>query len=90
MLFRSKQKHRRLVRPDVVAQWRALLRAGGELHVATDIDDYARHTERVMEAAEGFEGGVIPRPEWRPHTRFEERGRREGRTATDLVYIRIA
>ena len=88
--LKNKQKHRRLVRPEVVAQWRELLRVGGELHVATDIDDYARHTERVMGAAEGFEGGVVPRPEWRPHTRFEERGRREGRTATDLVYVRIA
>ena len=38
---------------------------------------------------EQLQGGVVPRPEWRPVTRFEARGRAEGRAATDLVYGRI-
>lgn len=87
--LKNKQKHRRLVRADVVVQWAALLRVGGELHVATDIDDYARHVERTMAGFDCFAGGVVTRPEWRPLTRFEQRGLREGRTATDLVYARI-
>jgi tRNA (guanine-N7-)-methyltransferase len=88
--LKNKQKHRRLVRPEVIVQWRQLLRVGGELHVATDIDDYVSHTQRVLAGAEGFQGGIVPRPDWRPRTRFEERGHREGRTATDLVYARIS
>jgi tRNA (guanine-N7-)-methyltransferase len=87
--LKNKQKHRRLVRPEVVAQWSELLCVGGELHIATDIDDYVVHAQRVMAGTARFRGGIVPRPEWRPHTRFEERGRREGRTATDLVYVRI-
>ena len=86
--LKNKQKHRRLVRPDVVAQWSRLLRVSGELHVATDIDDYARHVERTMSGCDAFAGGVVPRPDWRPLTRFEQRGLREGRIATDLMYRR--
>ena len=87
---KNKQRHRRIVRPDVVSAWADVLRPGATLHVATDIGDYANHVERVVADEPRLEGGRVPRPEWRPHTRFEERGRREGRTATDLVYVRIA
>jgi tRNA (guanine-N7-)-methyltransferase len=65
------------------------LRVGGTLHVATDIAEYATHTERVVAGEPRLAGGVVPRPEWRPLTRFERRGHAEGRTATDLVYERI-
>lgn len=87
---KRKQQHRRLVRPDVVRALTDRLRVGGTLHVATDIADYARHTERVVAEEPRLQGGVVPRPEWRPLTRFEARGREEGRSATDLVYGRIS
>ena len=54
--------------------------------IATDIDDYARQANTVLGAVDRLAGGVVPRPQWRPSTRFEQRGMREGRTATDLVY----
>jgi tRNA (guanine-N7-)-methyltransferase len=88
--LKRKQQHRRLVRPSVVPLLVDRLRVGGTLHVATDIADYATHTERVVADEPRLRGGVVPRPEWRPVTRFETRGRREGRTATDLVYERIS
>jgi tRNA (guanine-N7-)-methyltransferase len=88
--LKRKQQHRRLVRPAVVPLLVDRLRVGGELHVATDIAEYATHTERVVADEPRLRGGVVPRPEWRPVTRFETRGHREGRTATDLVYERIA
>jgi tRNA (guanine-N7-)-methyltransferase len=88
--LKRKQQHRRLVRPDVLGPLVDRLRMGGSLHVATDIAEYATHTERVVALEPRLRGGVVPRPDWRPVTRFETRGHREGRTATDLVYERIA
>jgi tRNA (guanine-N7-)-methyltransferase len=88
--LKNKQRHRRIVRPEVVARWAELLAVGGCLHIATDITDYARHVERVLVGEPRFAGGMVDRPEWRPVTRFEIRGRNEGRAATDLMYERLA
>ena len=88
--LKRKQQHRRLVRPAVVPLLVDRLRMGGTLHVATDIAEYATHTERVVADESRLRGGVVPRPDWRPVTRFETRAHREGRTATDLVYERIS
>jgi tRNA (guanine-N7-)-methyltransferase len=86
---KQRQQHRRLVRPDVVTALVDRLGVGGTLHVASDIADYVRHTERVVAGEPRLRGGVVERPVWRPVTRFEQRGLREGRTATDLLYERI-
>lgn len=83
---KNKQRHRRLFRPDVVSALVDRLRDGGTLHVATDIADYARQVVDVAAAQPLLEGGAVPRPEWRPVTRFERRGLAAGRTPTDLVY----
>lgn len=85
---KQKQRHRRLVRADVVAELTALLRPGGELHLATDVAGYAEQMQAVCGADPGLSGGIVPRPEWRPTTRYERRGVAEGRTAVDLVYGR--
>jgi len=34
-------------------------------------------------------GGEVDRPDWRPPTRFERRGRDQGRAAVDLRFRRI-
>jgi len=86
---KNKQRHRRIVRPEVVESVADRLRIGGRLHVATDVVEYARHTEQVVAGEPRLEGGVIPRPEWRPVTRFETRGLSAGRVITDLVFERI-
>jgi tRNA (guanine-N7-)-methyltransferase len=88
--LKNKQKHRRLARIEVIAALTDRLRVGGELHVATDIDDYASQVLRVVALEPRLAGGVVPRPDWRPVTRFETRGLREGRSATDLIYGRIS
>ncbi len=84
--LKQRQRHRRLVRPDVVSLLVDRLRPGGFLHVATDIAEYAAQAERVLAADGRLQGGRIPRPEWRPLTRFEARGLAVGRTATDLWF----
>jgi len=88
--LKNKQRHRRIVRPDVVASLTDRLMVGGVLHVATDIVEYARHTETVVACEPRVRGGVVSRPEWRPVTRFEARGRAAGRASTDLMYERLS
>jgi tRNA (guanine-N7-)-methyltransferase len=81
--------HRRLVGPDVVAALIDRLRVGGELHLATDIADYADTMREVCDAEPRLIGGEIERPDWRPLTRFEQRGLDAGRSPTDLLYTRV-
>jgi tRNA (guanine-N7-)-methyltransferase len=87
---KTRQQHRRLVREDIVAALVDRLQIGGELHLATDIADYAALMRRVCDAELRLEGGVIERPAERPLTRFEQRGLDEDRPPTDLRYFRIS
>ncbi len=86
---KQKQRHRRLARHDVVSQLVDRLRLGGTFHFATDIADYAAHATTVCAAEQRLRGGVIPRPGWRPLTRFEQRGLDAGRQPTDMFYERV-
>jgi len=87
--LKNKQRHRRLFRHDVVTALVDRVRIGGTVHVATDITEYARQVIEVAAAEPRLKGGVVPRPDWRPLTRFERRGLAAGRTPTDLVYTRV-
>lgn len=91
-----KKRHhkRRIVQPAFAALVARKLVAGGEFHLATDWENYAEHMRAVLDAAPEFEnavpgGGYAPRPEERPLTRFEQRGRRLGHGVRDLVYRRL-
>ncbi len=86
---KKRQHHRRLVREDVVAALVDRLEIGGELHLATDIADYAALMQTVCDAEPRLAGGVVERPDERPLTRFERRGLDEGRHPTDLIYRRV-
>jgi len=81
--------HRRMVGADVVAALCDRLRVGGQLHLATDIADYAETMQQVCGAEPRLTGGVIERPDWRPLTRFEQRGLDAGRAPIDLIYTRL-
>jgi tRNA (guanine-N7-)-methyltransferase len=83
---KRRQRGRRLIRPDVVEQFVPLLRTGGTLHLATDVDDYAAQMEAVCDAVAALTGGVIERPMWRPITRYEQRAIDEGRRPVELLY----
>jgi tRNA (guanine-N7-)-methyltransferase len=85
---KQKQRHRRLARPDVVTQLVDRLRVGGTFHVATDIPDYAAQTLAVCGAEHRLRGGVVPRPTWRPVTRFERRGLAAQREPLDMIFER--
>ena len=70
--------------------WRKL-RAGGEIHCATDWAAYAEWMRDVFAGDPkwhnlGNADGYAPRPDWRPQTKFERRGERLGHGVRDLRY----
>lgn len=90
-----KKKHnkRRLIQPEFVQLLRAKLETGGVLHIATDWQDYAEQILEVMNAAPGFKNqhgeGYAPRPDYRPKTKFEQRGERLGHDVWDMLFEKI-
>lgn len=92
---KTRHHKRRIVQPAFVALLRRKLRRGGVFRLATDWGEYAQWMLSVLSAADGFEnlagpGQFAPRPEARPLTRFERRGRRLGHEVWDLVFRRVA
>ena len=92
-----KRKHhkRRIVQPAFVRLLHRKLTPGGLFHMATDWENYAEHMMAVMSSADGFEntagsGQYIARPEYRPLTKFEQRGHRLGHGVWDLVFKKVA
>lgn len=85
-----KRRHhkRRLVTPAFVALVASRLEPGGTVHLATDWEQYAEQMAQACAAAPALRGGEVPRPDWRPVSKFEQRAREEGRTVHDLRYVR--
>lgn len=90
-----KKRHhkRRMIQPPFLSLLASRMKPGGVLHLATDWEAYAEHMLEVMEAASEFEnlspgGGFSPKPDWRPPTKYEQRGKRLGHRVSDLVYRR--
>ncbi len=88
-----KKKHHK--RRQVNATWAQLVRRklkqGGRLHMATDWEHYAEWMRDVLNAAEGFRntsksGDYVPKPDYRPETKFERRGLKLGHGVWDLVF----
>ncbi|GMR18623.1 MAG: tRNA (guanosine(46)-N7)-methyltransferase TrmB [Gammaproteobacteria bacterium] len=92
-----KKRHhkRRILQPEFVQLVRKRLKINGLFHMATDWRDYAGHMMEVMSQAEGFEntageGVYAERPDYRPVTKFELRGRNLGHGVWDLVFCRTS
>jgi tRNA (guanine-N7-)-methyltransferase len=86
-----KKKHhkRRLIQPALVQLLASRLEPGGYLHCATDWQDYAEQMLAVLSAEPGLRNtasGYAPRPQYRPLTKFEQRGLRLGHGVWDLVF----
>ena len=78
----------------IVEKLQKKLKSDGVFHLATDWENYAEHMLEVMEASVGFEnmagpGNYSPRPDFRPLTKFENRGIRLGHGVWDLLYRKI-
>ena len=88
---KTKHNKRRLIQSPLVAKLAARLKPGGYLHCATDWQPYAEQMLEVLgqepllvNTAEGY----APQPEYRPLTKFENRGLRLGHGVWDIVFAR--
>ncbi len=93
-----KKKHnkRRLIQPPLIAKLAARLKRGGYLHCATDWQPYAEQILEVLSAepllrntAGPAQGGYAPKPDYRPLTKFENRGIKLGHGVWDVVFTRV-
>ena len=88
---KARHHKRRIVqKPFTDLIWRKL-RAGGEIHCATDWAEYAEWMRDVFAGDDKWQNlggadGYAPRPDWRPQTKFERRGERLGHGVWDLRY----
>lgn len=88
-----KKKHnkRRLIQAEFVASLVTRLAPGGYLHCATDWQPYAEQMLEVLSAEPALcntADGYAPRPDYRPLTKFENRGLKLGHGVWDLVFRR--
>jgi tRNA (guanine-N7-)-methyltransferase len=94
--WHKKRHHkRRLIEPEFVAMLSAKLRPRAVLRLATDWQEYAEQMLSVCNACPHLrslsaDGTYVPRPDFRPPTRFERRGARLGHGVWDLAYSKEA
>ncbi|MDM7456086.1 MAG: tRNA (guanosine(46)-N7)-methyltransferase TrmB [Tepidimonas sp.] len=95
--WHKKRHHkRRLIQPPFVALLASRLKPGGYVHCATDWQPYAEQMLAVLSAeprllnsnTDPVRAGYAPRPDYRPLTKFEQRGLRLGHGVWDLVFVR--
>jgi tRNA (guanine-N7-)-methyltransferase len=84
-----KKKHnkRRIVNDGFLKLIHPKLKKGGFIHIATDWVPYAISIQEVFSHSDLFAGGVIPKPEWRPVTRFEDQGIDKDHAVNDMYYV---
>ena len=88
-----KKKHnkRRLIQGPFVKELSSRLAPGGYLHCATDWQPYAEQMLEVLGAEPTLHNtadGYAERPDWRPLTKFENRGIKLGHGVWDLVFTK--
>ena len=86
---KARHNKRRLIQSPFVALLASRLKPGGYFHCATDWEEYAHQMLEVLSAeptlvnsSEGF----APRPDYRPLTKFENRGLRLGHGVWDVIF----
>ena len=84
---------RRLIQAEFVRLIASRLQPGAYLHAATDWEEYAHHIlatlaqePQLQNTAETY----APRPDYRPLTKFEQRGLKLGHGVWDIVFRRPA
>lgn len=84
-----KKKHhkRRIVNESFLQLIHPKIKKGGFIHIATDWVPYATSIQEVFSNSDLFAGGVIPKPEWRPVTRFEDQGIDKDHAVNDMYYV---
>ncbi|MFP4562433.1 MAG: tRNA (guanosine(46)-N7)-methyltransferase TrmB [Spirochaetia bacterium] len=86
-----KKKHhkRRLIQPEFLQILTAKLEESGYVYFVTDWEDYALHALELFEAERSLTNRFdrfAPPQEWRPVTRFEEKGLEKRHSIFELLY----
>jgi tRNA (guanine-N7-)-methyltransferase len=88
---KSRHHKRRLIQPNFIRQLVSRIQTGGYLHIATDWQDYAEHILAVLQAEPSLQNTVLdyaPRPDYRPLTKFEQRGIKLGHGVWDMIFTK--
>ena len=86
---KARHHKRRLIQSPLVALLASRLKPGGYIHCATDWEEYAQQMLDVLSAEPSLENtaaGFAPRPNYRPLTKFEQRGLRLGHGVWDVIF----
>ena len=92
---KTRHHKRRFMNPEGLDLFARVLKPGAELRVATDIEDYVRHSLAVAAAHPAFEWTAERPADWRApwegwhRTRYEAKAVREGRTPHYLIFRRL-
>ena len=94
---KARHHKRRLIQPPLIASLASRLKPGGYIHCATDWENYAEQMLEVLSAEPTLENtadadlaGFAPRPDYRPLTKFEQRGIRLGHGVWDVIFRKKA
>lgn len=92
---KTRHHKRRLIQPEFIELLSQKLEIGGILHLATDWEHYSHHMMSVISQNKKFlnlagENCFSPRPDFRPHTKYEIRAKQEGRVIADLLFQRVS
>lgn len=90
---KAKHHKRRIVQAVFIERIIAKLTPNGFVHFATDWENYAEHMLDVLRqfpqlTNQSASNDFIPRPDFRPLTKFEERGHKLGHGVWDLYFIK--
>lgn len=86
---KARHHKRRLIQPAFVARLCSHLKPGGYIHVATDWEEYAVQILQVLSQEQQLSNTAAdyaPRPDYRPLTKFEQRGIKLGHGVWDLIF----
>jgi tRNA (guanine-N7-)-methyltransferase len=92
---KRRHRKRRFVSPENLDALARVMKTGAELRFATDIDDYADRSLRLLTARADFEWTARRADDWRrpwqpwPGTRYEAKATKAGRTPCYLTFRRI-
>lgn len=89
---KARHNKRRLIQSPLVALLCSRLKKGGYIHCATDWEDYAVQMLEVLGAEPSLKNtaeNYAPRPDYRPVTKFENRGLKLGHGVWDLVFEKL-
>ncbi|MCB1985503.1 MAG: tRNA (guanosine(46)-N7)-methyltransferase TrmB [Nitrosomonas sp.] len=88
---KAKHYKRRLIQPSFISHLCKHMKKNAYLHVATDWEAYAQHILEVLTNEPLLINKAIDyadRPDYRPLTKFEQRGIKLGHAVWDLIFLR--